>query len=334
MPSKGDALSYDQISLLSQWIKESPLCQALGIRKARPPEKFLSLRTRALFVTRLIPLFCKISSTRLDPSEPADKARWLRRVSPGLSDCHRRFGKSMPFSIDDSPNAREKVVERFLPRPLWRALGQAVVGFGPLCRFQRFSGRSTQGQLGVRDWVIEAMNADMPFDRFSIEQLAEIFFPDSTVSQKIAVFTGHRLASVEAGVHPEKNRVNQVFDRVNATGLTWLGTTLECAQCHSHKYDPFSQEEYFKLFFFQQYFPLEVRNKSGRAFPLTFGGRRWTCRWVLMKQRIHRLNSELALKGALGSNKKSRTGVSALGQGDDKESRTPDFQARLEGCPD
>jgi len=105
-----------------------------------------------------------------------------------------------------------------------------------------------------RDWVIDALNADMPFDRFTIEQLAGDLLPDPTPLQLIA--TGfHRAAptNVEAGSDQEQTRTNQILDRVNTTGVVWMAQTLECAQCHNHKYDPISQREYFQLYdFFNQ----------------------------------------------------------------------------------
>ena len=101
---------------------------------------------------------------------------------------------------------------------------------------------------GFRDWVVDALNADMPFDRFTIEQVAGDLLPKATPQQIIA--TGfHRCTptNVEAGSEPEETRINQVIDRVNTTGAIWLGSTLECAQCHNHKYDPFSQRDYYGL---------------------------------------------------------------------------------------
>ncbi|MEC9054377.1 MAG: DUF1549 domain-containing protein, partial [Verrucomicrobiota bacterium] len=117
-----------------------------------------------------------------------------------------------------------------------------------------------------RDWVIKALNANMPYDQFTIEQLAGDLLPDSTLDQKIA--TGfHRTVTcnVEAGVSPEGNRVNQVVDRVNTTGTVWLGITLECAQCHDHKYDPFTMTDYYGIFDFFNHTPLEVQLPSNKT---------------------------------------------------------------------
>ena len=99
--------------------------------------------------------------------------------------------------------------------------------------------------------MINAMNADMPFDQFTIEQLAGDLLPDPTIAQKIATgFHRQSTCNVEAGVDPEQNRINQVMDRINTTGMVWLGTTLECAQCHDHKYDPLTQKDFYSLFAF------------------------------------------------------------------------------------
>ncbi|MEO8498307.1 MAG: DUF1549 and DUF1553 domain-containing protein, partial [Planctomycetota bacterium] len=111
-----------------------------------------------------------------------------------------------------------------------------------------------------RDWVIDAMNADMPFDQFTLEQLAGDLLPDATITQKIATgFSRLTTCNVEAGVDPEENRVNQIIDRVNTTGTVWLGTSIECAQCHNHKYDPFTQRDYYQLFAYFNNTPLEVK---------------------------------------------------------------------------
>lgn len=114
-----------------------------------------------------------------------------------------------------------------------------------------------------RDWVIDAFNAGMPFDQFVIEQIAGDMLPSATTAQRIA--TGfHRTptCNVEAGAHPEENRVNQVIDRVNTTGTVFLGTTLECAQCHNHKYDPFTIGDYYSIFAFFNNTPLEVKQQG------------------------------------------------------------------------
>ena len=110
-----------------------------------------------------------------------------------------------------------------------------------------------------RDWVVNALNADMPFTQFTIEQLAGDLLPNATESQRIATgFNRSAPTNVEAGTDPEETRVNQIHDRVNTLGMIWLGSTLECAQCHDHKYDPFTQRDYYGLFAFFNHTELEA----------------------------------------------------------------------------
>ena len=127
-----------------------------------------------------------------------------------------------------------------------------------------FQADQIRDNWAYRDWVIRAFNQGMPFDEFVIDQLAGDLRTSPTIDQRIA--TGfHRMTTcnVEAGVHPEANRVNQVVDRVNTTATVFLGTTLECAQCHDHKYDPFSQKDYYRFFAYFNNTPLEVKKTSG-----------------------------------------------------------------------
>ncbi|MCA9082371.1 MAG: DUF1549 domain-containing protein, partial [Planctomycetaceae bacterium] len=102
-----------------------------------------------------------------------------------------------------------------------------------------------------RDWVIEAVNSDMPFDQFTIEQLAGDLLPEATESQRIATgFHRNTQFNQEGGVDPEQFRIEGVFDRVATTGVVWLGLTLGCAQCHDHKFDPITQREFYQIFAF------------------------------------------------------------------------------------
>ncbi|MBT3636641.1 MAG: DUF1553 domain-containing protein [Opitutae bacterium] len=304
MPAKGDALTPGQVSLLKQWINEGaryanhwayekPVRPAVAREKERP------------FIRNPIDSFVLkgLDARGWKPSEPADKARWLRRVSLGLIGLPPTIEEIEAFLGDDSPEAREKVVDRLLASPRYgEHWARQWLDLARYADSNGFQADQLRDSWAFRDWVIEAMNADMPFDQFTIEQLAGDLLPKATVSQKIA--TGfHRTptCNVEAGVHPEENRVNQVVDRVNATGLTWLGTTLECAQCHSHKYDPFSQEEYYKLFAFFNNTPLEVQNKSGKGVSFDFWGPKMELPLgTLEEEEFARLDSELvSLKGQL-----------------------------------
>ena len=200
---------------------------------------------------------------------------------------------------DDSPKAKEKVVDRLLASPRYgEHWARQWLDLARYADSNGFQADQLRDSWAFRDWVINAINQDMPFDQFTIEQIAGDLLPNATIDQKIA--TGfHRTptCNVEAGVHPEENRVNQVVDRVNATGTTWLGTTMECAQCHSHKYDPFSQEEYFEMFAFFNNTPLEVENKSGKGVSFDFWGPKMELPLPADKQKQRdSLNAELEEK--------------------------------------
>lgn len=156
------------------------------------------------------------------------------------------------FAKDPSDVAYSTLIDDLLSRPQfgerwakpWLDLSRYADSHG----FQRDNLRDV---WAYRDWVIQALNDDMPFDRFTIEQIAGDLLPDATESQKIA--TGfHRCTptNVEAGSLPEETRIEQVIDRVNTTGAVWLGSTFECCQCHDHKYDPFSARDYYGLLAF------------------------------------------------------------------------------------
>ena len=201
-------------------------------------------------------------------SEPADKARLLRRVYLDLNGIPPTLEELDAFLADSSPDAYEKVVTKLLQSPRYgEHWARQWLDLARYADSNGFQADQLRESWAYRDWVIRAMNADMPFDQFTIEQLAGDLLPDATLDQKVA--TGfHRTptCNVEAGVDPEENRNNQVVDRVNTTGTVWLGTSMECGQCHEHKNDPFTQEEYYQLYAFFNNTPLEVQLGSGVQF--------------------------------------------------------------------
>lgn len=198
-------------------------------------------------------------------SPRAEKARLIRRVSLALIGLPPSPQQVDAFVNDTSPNAYEKVVDGLLDSPRYGE--RWAVPWLDLARYadsNGFQADQIRDNWAYRDWVIRAFNSDQPFDQFVIDQIAGDLRPGATIAQKIA--TGfHRMTTcnVEAGVHPEANRTNQIIDRVNTTATVFLGTTMECAQCHDHKYDPFSQKDYYQLFAYFNNTPLEVKNTSG-----------------------------------------------------------------------
>jgi hypothetical protein len=156
------------------------------------------------------------------------------------------------FVNDQSADAYEKVVDRLLASPhygeRWARPWLDLARYGDTHGYEKDPKRTI---WPYRDWVINALNKDMPFDQFTIEQLAGDLLPDATLEQQIATgFHRNTMINTEGGVDQEEYRVAAVVDRVNTTATVWLGTTLACAQCHTHKYDPFTQKEYYQLFAF------------------------------------------------------------------------------------
>ena len=208
-------------------------------------------------------LLRRLAKEGLGYSEPASAGNLLRRLSldliglPPSPEDLERFSKSKNYEAEvDRLLASPRFGERWARH--WLDLARYADSNG-------FQADQLRPSWAYRDWVIDALNANMPYDQFTIEQLAGDLMPDSTLRQKVA--TGfHRTVTcnVEAGVSPEGNRVNQVFDRVNTTATVWLGVTLECAQCHDHKFDPFTMKDYYSLFAYFNNTPLEVQLPSNK----------------------------------------------------------------------
>ncbi|MFG0266396.1 MAG: PSD1 and planctomycete cytochrome C domain-containing protein [Rhodopirellula sp. JB055] len=268
-------LSAHQKSLLQKWIAEGGEYEQHWAFIA-PTRPVVPTADRVAWSSHPVDRFVwdRLQVRGLHPAQRADRRTLIRRVSLDLTGLPPTPDQVDSFVHDPDLNAYEKLVDRLLAaeqfgerwaRP-WLDLARYADSNG-------FQADQLRDSWAYRDWVIQALNDDMPFDQFTIEQLAGDLLPDATIDQQIA--TGfHRTVTcnVEAGVHPEENRVNQVVDRVNATATAWLGMTIECAQCHDHKYDPVSQEEYYKLFAFFNNTPMEVENPSGKGVSFDFWG--------------------------------------------------------------
>ncbi|MCH2061818.1 MAG: DUF1549 and DUF1553 domain-containing protein [Verrucomicrobiales bacterium] len=194
-------------------------------------------------------LFPEMDNAGLLPGGQAQPARLLRRIYLDLIGLPPSIAETDAFLADPSDEHYARIVDRLLAMP---GFGEKwAIGWLDLARYADSDGYQRDGFRNVwpfRDWVIGALNADMPYDRFTTEQLAGDLLPNATKSQVIA--TGfHRgpILNLEAGTDAEEDRIKQVVDRVNTTGTVWLGTSLACAQCHDHKHDPFSIEEYYSM---------------------------------------------------------------------------------------
>ncbi len=200
-------------------------------------------------------ILAKLETEKLTPSPPADPVTLIRRLNLDLTGLPPTVSEVDAFveAFQQNPDsARRDLVDRLLRSPNYGErwgrwwLDQA--------RYADSNGYSVDAPRQIwkyRDWVIDALNRDMPFDQFTIEQLAGDLLPDATDEQRVA--TGfHRNTQInqEGGIDPEQFRIDSVFDRVATTGTVWLGLTIGCAQCHDHKFDPIEQKEYYRFFAF------------------------------------------------------------------------------------
>lgn len=190
-----------------------------------------------------------LQDAQLSPSEEADRYTLARRVAIDLIGIPLSIEEVDQFVADTSPDAFERLVDRLMAAP---AYGERWVRkWLDLARYSDTNGYEKDRPRSMwpyRDWVIQALNEDKPFDQFTIEQLAGDLLPGSTIEQKVATgFHRNTMVNEEGGVDNAEFRFNSVVDRVGTTSSIWLGLTMACAQCHSHKYDPLQQEEFYKV---------------------------------------------------------------------------------------
>lgn len=252
-PESGKQLTDAQKDLLKRWINEGANYEKhwafeKPVKKDPPSVEGISNP-----IDRFVQ--AKLSEHKLTPSPVASPATLIRRSTLdliGLPPTPQEIREFEAAAAKDLPSAYQELINRLLSSPhfgeRWGRwwLDQA--------RYADSHGYSIDGEREIwkyRDWVIASLNENKPFDQFTVEQLAGDLLPNATIQQKIA--TGfHRNTQInqEGGVDPEQFRMDSIFDRVATTGNVWLGLSIGCAQCHSHKFDPITQKEYYQIFAF------------------------------------------------------------------------------------
>jgi hypothetical protein len=261
MPLDADPLPEPVIATLRAWIEQGAPMPAEGVvaavadehwayvRPSRPEPPSVGGRVRNPIDQFVL---ARLEREKLSPAPEALRATLLRRVTLDLIGLPPTAEELDEFLSDTSPDAYEKAVDRLLASPHFGE--RWARPWLDLARYADTNGYEKDNRRSIwkyRDWVIEAFNRDQPFDQFTIEQIAGDMLPNATTEQKVASgFHRNAMTNEEGGVDPEESRYEVLVDRVNTTATVWLGTTLACAQCHNHKYDPFSQKEYFRLLAF------------------------------------------------------------------------------------
>jgi hypothetical protein len=260
MPMTGSRLTPAEVGILRAWIDQGAEWsvrrdEALAGRKhwayTAPQRPALPPVKGATWVRNPVDRFvlARLENEGLEPSLEASRETLIRRVTLDLTGLLPTPGEVDAFVADRSPEAYEKVVDRLLASPHFGE--RWALPWLDLARYADSQGWGNDSHRAVwlyRDWVVGAFNADMPFDRFTIEQMAGDLLPDATVQQKIATgFHRNTMINDEAGVDPEEFRMAAVLDRAETTATVWLGATLGCTRCHDHKFDPFTQEDYYRF---------------------------------------------------------------------------------------
>jgi hypothetical protein len=251
--STGKQLQPEQIELLRRWIAAGAPYQRHW--SLLPPERpALPAGRDPSWLRNPIDAFvlARLEKEGLHPAPEASKSTLLRRVSLDLTGLPPAPAELDAFLADSAPDAYEKAVERLLASPHYGE--RMALMWLDQARYADTNGYNNDEERTLwawRDWVLDAFNANMPYDRFLTEQLAGDLLPNPTPSQKLATaFNRNHVITTEGGIIPEEYRLEYVADRVHTTASVFMGLSLQCARCHDHKYDPITQKEYYRFFAF------------------------------------------------------------------------------------
>lgn len=270
MPMGGKPLPPEQLAILKRWIDEGAAwpdgvgAQNAAVKKhwayVAPVRPALPVVRESAWPRNPVDRFvlARLEKEGLPHSPETDKITLLRRVSLDLTGLPPTAAEVKAFLADSSPRAYEKQVERLLASPhygeRWARIWLDAARYADSDGFEKDKPRWV---WFYRDWVIHAFNRDLPYDQFLEQQLAGDLMARTAKSaaeaQELRVATGflrNSMINEEGGIDPEQFRMEAMFDRMDAVGKAMLGVTIQCAQCHNHKFDPLTQEEYYKLFAF------------------------------------------------------------------------------------
>ncbi|MEI6534025.1 MAG: PSD1 and planctomycete cytochrome C domain-containing protein [Verrucomicrobiaceae bacterium] len=244
-------LTPEQKNLLKQWIAEGAEYQGhwafiTPVTPEIPKVKTAVVSTVDAFI------LARLEKEGLKPSPAADKETLIRRVTLDLTGLPPTPEEVDAFNNDSSPQAYEHVVDRLLSSKHYgEAMAMQWLDYARYADSNGFQADGSRTMWPWRDWVIKAFNDNMSFDRFTIEQIAGDLVPNATRDQIVATgFNRNHRINGEGGLIPEEWRIENIIDRVETTSFTWLGLTLNCCRCHDHKFDPFTQRDFYSFFAF------------------------------------------------------------------------------------
>ena len=269
-PDSNLALNPDEVALLTRWISEGAE-YALHWAYQRPGRPVVPKTEKDPWSRNEIDAFvlARLQDAQLEPAAAADQVTLIRRLSLDLTGLPASIREVDRFVNDRRPRAYEKLIDRLLASEHY---GERMAqGWLDLARYGDTNGYENDSDRSMwlyRDWVINAFNTNMPFDRFTIEQIAGDLLPNASQSQQIASgFNRNTTYNEEGGADAEEFLVAYAVERASTTGTVFLGMTLGCAQCHEHKYDPISQSEFYAFYAFFNSVDGE-RGATGHDIPL------------------------------------------------------------------
>ena len=271
--ASGRTLTAREIELIQRWIEQGAKWENhWSFNAPRRACRFQISETRT-WARNAIDSFVlqRLEQEGHSPAPEADRTTLIRRVSLDLTGLPPTPDEVDAFLNDHSPNAYEKVVDRLLASPRY---GERMAArWLDAARYADTNGYQTDAERYMwrwRDWVIEAFNRNLSFDQFALQQIAGDMLPRATLDQKIATgFNRNHRGNGEGGIIPEEYAVEYVVDRVETTSTVFMGLTLGCARCHDHKYDPFTQKEFYQLFAYFNNIPERGKaNKYGNSAPM------------------------------------------------------------------
>ncbi|MCA9214836.1 MAG: DUF1553 domain-containing protein [Planctomycetales bacterium] len=271
-PDQTKQLTAQQIELLGKWIDEGAEFQGhwAFVTPQRPaPPEVDDLRFSRTAIDRFI--YSAMRAKGLSPAPQSPNEILLRRISLDITGLPPTVEEVEAFLADGSNNALENAIDRLLQSPHFGE--RMALDWMDAARYGDSSVFHADGPRDMwvwREWVIDAFNQNMPFDQFTVEQLAGDLLPKPTWRQMVATgFNRNNATTDEGGLIEEEYRVEYAVDRVKTTSMVWLGLSMECGQCHDHKYDPISQEDYYRFFaFFNQAADPGKQTRNGNQTPI------------------------------------------------------------------
>lgn len=300
-------MTESQKDILKRWVESGAKYEAhwafVAPEKVEPP-KGRNARWQEGAIDRFI--FAGLQAAGLQPMSGEEKRVLLRRITFDLTGLPPTIAEQEAFVADTAPDAYEKVVDRLLASPHYGE--RMALAWMDASRYGDSSVMHADGPRTMwpwRDWVIRSYNENKPFDDFTIEQLAGDLIPDASYDQILATgFNRNHATSDEGGAFAEELRVEYIVDRVQTTANVWLGLSMECAQCHDHKFDPISMKEYYQFFaYFNNNKDPGMQTRRGNQSPVIDvqdDGRLKTLAEIAEQRKV--LEAKIAARGTANAN--------------------------------